>query len=84
MSDECLLRTLKRFPTPSSNPGAKTLLIYKNTESAGLQSSFLRKNFTTTSNLLEAEILKTSVRRMGADPTALKRTVTVSESQDNL
>ncbi len=68
--------TLKRLPTPSSNPGAKTLLTYRKTESVGLQSSFLRRKLTTVSNFIDAEILKTRVRRIGAEPTGLKRTVT--------
>jgi hypothetical protein len=64
-------RTRNRLPTPSSSPGAKTLLTYRKTESAGLQSNFLRRKLTTVSNFCDAETLNTFCRRMGAEPTAL-------------
>lgn len=69
--------TLHKLPTLSSNPGAKTELTYRNTESVGLQSSLLRRKFTTVSNFWDAEILKIFVRRCGAEPIGRKWTVTI-------
>lgn len=79
-----LRKHLHRFPTPSSSPGANTLFTYKNTESVGLQSSFLRRKLTTVSNFWEALILKIRVLRCGAEPTGWKRTVTVRNELSGL
>lgn len=65
--EECDL-TLNKFPTPSSSPGAKTLLTYRNKPSPSLTPIFFRKKFKTTLNLEDALILNTFCLKIGAEP----------------
>jgi len=71
-----ILLTLCKFPTTSSNAGAKLELTYKNTLSISPTFNTLLKYATTASNLCELEILHTCCLNCGALPTGLNLTVT--------